>query len=218
MTGLRERQKADRRKRILQAARILFAESGPENTTIDSIAERAGVSGVTVHNYYGTKSGVLLALVAESDRELVEKMRATLPGTCSDPIELTQCFSATVRAHAITFLDKPIWRQVIAASITDTVSRFGKTYRALDKQLAMILVHELAAMRHAGLLPPEAQTETMGQALFNIQNMQFIHFISSDSMSDADADAALLRDLRALMPGSEALANTPTQPKISPEA
>lgn len=198
MTGLRERQKADRRQRILQAARTLFAEAGPESITIEAIADRAGVSGVTVHNYYGTKSGVLLALVAESDRELVEKMRVTLTGKCGDPIELALRFAATIRDHAITFLDKAIWRQVIAASITDTTSRFGKTYRSLDEQLAMFLVHELSRIQRAGGMPKHVSPQDLGKALFNIQNMQFIHFISSDEMSDSDAENALLRDLRAL--------------------
>ncbi len=198
MTGLRERQKADRRQRILQAARTLFAEAGHESITIEAIADRAGVSGVTVHNYYGTKSGVLLALVAESDRELLENMVAVQARKSRDPIELTLRFAATIRAHAITFLDKAIWRQVIAASITDTTSRFGKSYRALDEQLAMFLVHELSGIQRAGGLPEHVSPQDLGKALFNIQNMQFIHFISSDEMSDSDAENALLRDLRAL--------------------
>lgn len=198
MTGLRERQKADRRHRILQAARSLFAEAGADSTTIEAIADRAGVSGVTVHNYYGTKSGVLLALVAESDRELVQKLETALVGTCQNPIELTLRFAAIIRTHATAALDKPIWRQVIAASITDTTSRFGKSYRELDAQLAMFLVHALIALQKAGRLPGHVSALHLGRALFNVQNMQFIHFISSDEMTNAEAEAALRADLQAL--------------------
>ena len=74
MAGLREKQKEDRKRSIVAAARKLFMEAGYEGTTIDGIAEEAGLSGVTVHNYYGTKSGVLMAVVAESDRELLGRI------------------------------------------------------------------------------------------------------------------------------------------------
>lgn len=199
MTGLRERQKADRRHRILRAARTLFADAGPDSVTIEAIADRAGVSGVTVHNYYGTKSGVLLALVAESDRELIDRMGVALADDCADPIKLSQRFAATIRAHAITFLDKQIWRQVIAASITDTTSPFGKSYRSLDEQLAMILVDHLTDIQRRGGLAESLSVHDLGKALFNVQNMHFIHFISSDDMSDEDAESALLRDVQTLL-------------------
>ena len=78
MPGLRARQKEDRRSRIIAAAKGLIAKQGLENITIEGIADLAGVSSVTVHNYYGTKSGILLALVAESDRELLECFDQTL--------------------------------------------------------------------------------------------------------------------------------------------
>ena len=71
MAGLRERQKEDRQTSIARAAKIMFLEHGFEKATIEGIAQAAGVSGVTVHNYYGTKSGILLALVAENDRSLI---------------------------------------------------------------------------------------------------------------------------------------------------
>jgi AcrR family transcriptional regulator len=198
VTGLRERQKADRRRRIIAAARKLFAEAGQEATTIEAIADAAGVSGVTVHNYYGTKSGVLLALVAESDRELVQKIGRVLPGRADNLIDLTRQFAAIIREHAITFLDKRIWRQVIAASITDTDSRFGKSYHSLDHQLALVLVREIENMQKLGRIAPEVSAYDLGTALFNLQNARFVSFISSDAVTDEEADRLLLRDLRAI--------------------
>ena len=87
MTTLRARQKEDRRKRIVLSAKSLFKEKGYEKTTIESIAEATGVSGVTVHNYYGTKAGVLLALVVESDEELIQKLSESLPQEDIDLVE-----------------------------------------------------------------------------------------------------------------------------------
>ena len=79
MSSLRARQKEDRRNRIVSSAKTLFKKKGYEKTTIESIAVAAGVSGVTVHNYYGTKAGVLLALVIESDKQLIARLNESLP-------------------------------------------------------------------------------------------------------------------------------------------
>ncbi|MBD3802926.1 MAG: TetR/AcrR family transcriptional regulator [Thioclava sp.] len=198
MSGLREKQKADRRRRILEAACKLFAKAGPDATTIEAIADAAGVSGVTVHNYYGTKSGVLLALVAESDRELLEKMARELPGQSDDVIDLARRFAAIIRDHAITFLDKEIWRQVFAASIAEANSRFGKSYHSLDHQLALVLVREIEVLQARGAVSPDVSAYDLGKAIFSLQNMRFVNFISFDEMTDVESDAAFLRDLRSI--------------------
>ena len=198
LTGLREKQKADRRKRIIDAAKQLFAQAGHDNTTIEAIADAAGVSGVTVHNYYGTKSGVLLALVAESDRELVEKIGKRLPGKTDNLLDLTLLFAEIIRDHAITKLEKSIWRQVIAALITTNDPRFGKSYHGLDHQLALALVREIGALQTAGKVSPDVSAYDLGKALFQLQNMRFIQFISSDDIGSAAIGNVLRNDLRAL--------------------
>ena len=58
--GVRERQKADRRERILRAALALIAERGFQATTYQLIAERACLSRGTVFNYFPYKESILL--------------------------------------------------------------------------------------------------------------------------------------------------------------
>lgn len=58
----RERNKYETRKRLLNAARTLFAERGMAGTTIDDIAETADVSRATFFNYFQSKDSVLSAL------------------------------------------------------------------------------------------------------------------------------------------------------------
>lgn len=197
--GLRERQKEDRRARIIAAARGLFAESGLENITIEAIAEIAGLSSVTVYNYYGTKSGVLLALVAESDRELLETLAHRLSGTSFSLIDLVLDFAGLVCDHTLTHLDKAIWRKVIAASVSDSDPRFGKLYRDLDDRLARVLIDEVAVLQAQGKVAPGSDPKDLGRALFHVQNTRFIEFIASDTMTKADVLRRLRRDLTALL-------------------
>lgn len=199
MAGLRERQKEDRRNRILRAAHDLFTESGYDRATIEAIAEVAQVSGVTVHNYYGTKSNVLLALVTESDRKLVARIDAELASRRLSLSDLTLRFAAVTREHALANLDKALWRQVIAASVIEAASPFGRAYHALDRQLALVLVRQIEALQEHGTVPATASAADLGNVLFHIQNTRFIQFISVPEMTDAEAHANLEADLSALL-------------------
>lgn len=201
IVGLRERQKQDRRARIIAAAKRLFAESGLENITIEAIADIAGVSGVTVHNYYGTKSGVLLALVAESDRELLEGMAQKLSGRSTSVVDLVLNFAGIICDHTLAQLDKAIWRRVIAASVSDSDPRFGKLYRELDDRLARVLITEVEVLIAKGKLAAVNSPVDLGRALFNLQNMRFIEFISTDALSKPDVLRRLKSDLDALFGG-----------------
>ncbi|GGE87689.1 TetR/AcrR family transcriptional regulator [Mycetocola zhadangensis] len=59
---LRVEQAAATRARIIEAATSLFMERGYVATTIDSVAERAGVVVQTIYNAIGNKSAVLNAV------------------------------------------------------------------------------------------------------------------------------------------------------------
>ncbi len=205
-TGLRERQKEDRRARIIAAARELFLDVGPENITIEAIADIAGVSSVTVHNYYGTKSGVLLALVAESDRELLNTMQQELIGQSKNPGDLLLRFLSIICAHALKHLDKVIWRQVIAASVNGQDPRFGKLYHDLDRRLVGVLAEEIRRLQASGLWDADSDPTQLGWALFNIQNARFVEFISSDDIDQAVALLRLRNDVQALMLEKRSLA------------
>jgi AcrR family transcriptional regulator len=77
----RRRQAEQTRARILAAARDLFRSAGYATTTLDAIASSAQVSAKTVEAAFGSKRGVLAALVdplasAGPPRDLVDRIRA----------------------------------------------------------------------------------------------------------------------------------------------
>jgi AcrR family transcriptional regulator len=198
VSSLRARQKEDRRNRIVSSAKRLFRKKGYDRTTIESIAEAAGVSGVTVHNYYGTKAGVLLALVIESDERLIERLDQSLAPEGGDLVELTLSFARQIMDHAINNLEKDIWRQVIAAVTLEAGTQLSRAYSKLDEQLAFVLVRKLEAMRVEGKLSEVANPLHLGRALFQLQNARFIEFISSDAMTQDEIENRLRNDLVAL--------------------
>jgi AcrR family transcriptional regulator len=71
----RERADAARnRRRVLEAARTLFAERGLRNVSMSDVAKRAGVAKGTVFHRFGDRSGLALALLDEHERELQERI------------------------------------------------------------------------------------------------------------------------------------------------
>lgn len=58
--SLRERKKLQRRRRIQSTALNLIDERSFEDITVESIAERSGVSPSTVYRYFSTKEGIFL--------------------------------------------------------------------------------------------------------------------------------------------------------------
>src|SRR3990172_4634377 len=72
----REREKAQRREDILQAAREVFFTRGINHATVDEIAEQAEVSKGTVYLYFDTKETILAHLLLEGLQLLVDDLGA----------------------------------------------------------------------------------------------------------------------------------------------
>jgi len=68
----REEGKETRRRRIVDAARALIRETGDTGLSMRAIAARAEVSLATPYNLFGSKRGVVMA-VLEDAREFQEK-------------------------------------------------------------------------------------------------------------------------------------------------
>ena len=97
-SSARRTQASLTRRRILDAARSLFASHGLDRVTIDAVASGAGVSAATVYAAFRSKAGILKALMEESlfnDRyqALVERTRHV-----TDPVELLHMTASIARA------------------------------------------------------------------------------------------------------------------------
>jgi AcrR family transcriptional regulator len=78
--GLRERKKEQRRQRIADAARRLFAERGFEGVTVAEVAREANVSEGTVFNYFPTKEDLFYSGMESFEAALIEAVRNRSPG------------------------------------------------------------------------------------------------------------------------------------------
>ena len=76
--GPKRKKQRDAWSRILQSALDEFSDKGYHASTIDSIAERAGIAKGTVYRYFNTKEGLFNALKEDTISEFVEHARHDL--------------------------------------------------------------------------------------------------------------------------------------------
>ncbi|MCG6988039.1 MAG: TetR/AcrR family transcriptional regulator [Gemmatimonadetes bacterium] len=82
----RREQAQETRRKILAAARELFVKRGYGGSTMDAIAQGAGVAVQTVYASLGSKKGILLALLDEMAEDAdLSGMRAAVAAAAGDP-------------------------------------------------------------------------------------------------------------------------------------
>ncbi len=69
---------SDRRLAILEAARAAFAEGGFHQTSLDAVAEQAGVSKALIYEHFDSKRELYLAMLEMHTDELVERVTAAV--------------------------------------------------------------------------------------------------------------------------------------------
>jgi AcrR family transcriptional regulator len=88
---------ADRRAAILDASRGAFAERGFHQTSLDAVAERAGVSKALLYEHFGSKRELFAAMLEMHVHELIERINGAV--AAAEPGE------ARLRAGLEAFFD-----------------------------------------------------------------------------------------------------------------
>ena len=78
---LRQRQKAETRERILDAARSLFERRGFDGATMRAVASEAGVATGTIFTHFPDKGALLIEALLDDLAEIDRHIVATLPAS-----------------------------------------------------------------------------------------------------------------------------------------
>ncbi len=97
---LRERQRQETTRAIVEAAEEVFAKRGPGEGRIEEIAQRAGVSVGTVYNHFEDRDALLRELLDRRKQELIRKLDAALEQSRGEPFRRQlQGFTRTLFEH-----------------------------------------------------------------------------------------------------------------------
>jgi AcrR family transcriptional regulator len=138
MAGLRERKKRATRLAIHEAAMRLFADHGFAGTTVDDIADAAGVSRATVFAYFPTKEEIVFGDAASA----VEGLAARLREGGDSTVRAVRAWLTELTA----WLEPELLLQLRLAREAPTVAaRRLQLYREIEDVIAAALERELGA-------------------------------------------------------------------------
>jgi AcrR family transcriptional regulator len=201
MAGLRERQKAGRRRSILAAAENLFRRDGFDATPIDAIAEQAEVAAGTVYNHFESKGDLLLALVARDGEEVRAAGRSIIAEPSRDPVAAVRKLLEHYVDHSLVHLSKGMWRNAMATALTQADSPFGQGYAELDRKLADQVGDLLRVMQGRGQITPGVDCRAAGDLLFASCNSLFMGFVARDERSLAELKREMSRQIKIVFTG-----------------
>src|SRR5207249_9132907 len=79
-----------RRAQLGEVGRMVFAQHGYEATSVEEIAERAGISKPVVYEHFGGKEGLYAVVVDREIRHLLEAITASLSTEARPRVMLEQ--------------------------------------------------------------------------------------------------------------------------------
>jgi AcrR family transcriptional regulator len=205
MASLREKQKAHRHYRILEASARLFRECGYETVKMNTIAAVAEVSIGTIYNYYRNKGDLLVAIVALEVEEVLRLGEEVITRPPFDAVEAVDALIGGYVEHSLHYLSKEMWRQAMAISTIQPKSPFGETYASLDLSLAQQTSRLLEKLQCLGILCPRLDISRIGEVIFNNTNMNFIAFVKNEEMTLNELRSKLRHQHHAVLMGSGSL-------------
>jgi AcrR family transcriptional regulator len=99
MTALPKRQqnRIERERRILDAARKVFAETGYSGATMDGVAVEAGLSKPTLYQYFESKEALFEAMMLVERDHMLDAFQNPSPrGMVADLLEFSWAYADTV--------------------------------------------------------------------------------------------------------------------------
>jgi AcrR family transcriptional regulator len=179
--GRREAGKAERRQRIIQAARELIRETGNAGLSMRVLAARAGVSLATPYNLFGSKRAIVLA-VLQDVREFHQRfshLRAT------DPLE--RIFAA-VDIQIDFYVGDPDFYKTMWAAVFDASDDLRATL--WNPRRDGFWAGLIKAAAEAGALAPEVDKDLLRRQLDHLFRSIMLDWVVGILEVDAVAPAA----------------------------
>jgi AcrR family transcriptional regulator len=205
--GLRDRQKQERERRIVEAAGKLFAHKGYAEVAMEDVAARASLAVGTIYNYFPSKSALLLAIVRRETESLLAHGRKILDDPPRDPVAAVSAFTE-IFLDDFTRDDRRLWRELFGAAIAEP-STLGRRLFDGDAKLVSQLASLLEQYRSTGVLASDVEPIPAATVLYGVCFTWMTAYLMDDAIG-----AEMVRDeirrgtsiaMRGLFPRAEAI-------------
>jgi AcrR family transcriptional regulator len=196
--GLRERNKAEKLRRIRQAARGLFLEKGYDDTTIRELAERADVGFGTLFTYASDKRDLLFLIFNDELVEVVEEAFATAVKERILLHQLVLFFKSFYRFFAQQpALSRLMLRELAFYVDGKQARQFQQSRDDLLRRLGILI----ASAQESGRISSPEEPEELALAVFAIYASELRRWLRVDEPDLEDGLAHLEKMLRLQIVG-----------------
>ncbi len=151
---------AEKRRRIIDAARILFVREGLRSTTMEAIARAAGVAKPTLYGYFADKDSVFDALLDEMAAAKIAAFNAGLMGLGNVAQRIGAAMAGKFGVVARLLENSPVADELHGAH-----GRVAERLRDAENLMNDALVAEL---RSAGIAEPVEFNRVIQAACYGI--------------------------------------------------
>ncbi|MFB7342614.1 TetR/AcrR family transcriptional regulator [Streptomyces hydrogenans] len=188
------RRRATRAK-LYEAAVTLIAEQGFSATTVDEIAERAGVAKGTVYYNFKSKTELFEELLRHGVSLLAASLRTAAEETAERGGSRIAALDAMIRA-GLVFIDRyPAFTQLYVAELWRTNRAWNSTLLVVRRQAVAVVEGVLREGVEAGELSEEIDVQLTAAALVGmvlVAALDWKAFQSERSLDDVHAALSLL--------------------------
>jgi AcrR family transcriptional regulator len=186
------------RARLLSAAAAIIAENGIEGASVDAIAERADRTSGSLYGQFGSKDGLVVALLDQSKDTVAEAMLADIESATTLDERLAALWrhfaEPPAAARDWVHLEHELWVWANRPGNGAARSRLAARYRAEFGALA----GALDAWRDEGLIAPPGPTETVATIVVGtLLGMEMAYRLDPGAVDEPSVVAALRGILRA---------------------
>lgn len=179
MSGLRQRQKEERRRAIASAATDLFRERGYAGTTLEEIAARAGVSVPTIFKYFAGKQAILLEMLAAADRQAIMGACLALP-EFADPVDALCDLEARLMAESFKVMPPALWRELLPLVLSGGDGELPSAYCRMNDALKAEIAALLRDLQRRGKLGADIDVEGIAFLFNDYSHLQMLRLVQQD--------------------------------------
>jgi len=187
----RTRRGEDRRKEILEAARLIFSEKGFERTSMAEIAAKVGIVEGALYKHFGGKRELLFEATRAFYEPLIEATSAELSGVRGARNRLRFVIFRQLQA----FVRYPEMCRLIMHDIRPHEDYYGSVVRELNKKSTSAVIAILDQARNDGELTADTPLSLVRDIIFGgIEHLAFRSLAGRGTL-DIDHQADHLTDL-----------------------
>jgi AcrR family transcriptional regulator len=161
----KQQRSIDTRKRILDAATVLFSENGFDPTSLRTIAEKAEVHNPAIKYHFGSKEELWVAVV-KNEFEVMDQLGQKTRELAEKKITRSS-FSAHIAALLMIVTERPYLTRIILREQLDKSQRLGLIEAAYFVKKRKKIENYLQRVLESGLAKPFT-LEVMVEVFSNI--------------------------------------------------